>query len=198
MCRMRERPSSRRTESLSPERTITTLERGDGRGRREHVDDGVRLERRRRAVAGETPGRKRIATNGVSAPAARDHRPLRQVAEPRPPYSFCTILDPLAMQRFVHRVGAARTTGKGGEKGLRRLAPALEAGAVPGGERGRLVEEKELGVAIAPHLAPAALERADAGDPTPRCPAPAAQRPIAAMQPPAAIAHQPAALGDGV
>jgi hypothetical protein len=58
--------------------------------------------------------------------------------------------------------------------------------------------KKKLGVAVAPNFASAALERADAGDPAPRRPPPAAQPAIVAMQPPAAIPHQPAALGDGV
>ena len=69
---------------------------------------------------------------------------------------------------------------------------------MPGGERGRLVEEKKLGVVSAPHLATAVLEPAHADEPVLRLPAAAAQRPVVAMQPPAAIAHQPAALGDGV
>ena len=76
--------------------------------------------------------------------------------------------------------------------------PALEARAVTGGERGRLVEEKELRVIPAPDVAAPALEFADANEPVLVFPAAAAQGLIVAMQPPAAIAHQAAALGDGV
>ena len=113
--------------------------------------------------------------HGVGAPVARDHRPVRQVAEPRPPQSLCGDSRPARDAALRPSRRRRPGAGKGGEKGLRRLAPALEAGAVAGGERGRLVEKKELGVAIAPHLAPAALERADADDPAPRRPAPSAQ-----------------------
>ena len=67
-----------------------------------------------------------------------------------------------------------------------------------GGERGRLVEEEELGVALAPHVAPAVLERADADNPVLRRPAAAASVSVVAMQPAAAIAHRAAALGDSV
>ena len=67
-----------------------------------------------------------------------------------------------------------------------------------GGERGRLVEEKELRVISAPDVAAAVLEFADADEPVLVLPAAAAQRLIVAMQPPAAIAHHPAALSDGV
>ena len=80
---------------------------------------------------------------------------------------------------------------------LRVGAAADEARPVAGGERRRLVEKEQLGVAVAPDAAMAALERADAGDPLPRRPAATAERLVGAMEAPAAVAHQRAARGDG-
>src|SRR5580698_10051995 len=100
------------------------------------------------------------------------------------------------MERFVHCCDAARGAGKGGDEGFRRLAAALEAGAVPGGEGGRLVEEKQLRVILAPDVAAPSLEFADANEPVLGLPAAAAQSPIVAMQPPAAITHEAAAVSD--
>ena len=62
-------------------------------------------------------------------------------------------VEPLGMQDHVH-LGGARALGSlrarrqcFGE-GLGILAPALETGPVPGRERGHLVEEEQLGVAL--------------------------------------------------
>src|SRR5271154_541370 len=101
------------------------------------------------------------------------------------------------MERLVHRLDAPWSAGKSGDKGFRSLPPALETGAVARGERGRLVEEKELRVVPAPDVAAPALELADADEPVLVLPAAAAQRPVVAMQSSAAIAHHPAALSDG-
>ena len=78
-------------------------------------------------------------------------------------------------------------------KSLRLLAAAFEAGPVAGGERGRLVEEKQLRVIAAPDVALPALEAQHAADPLPRCVAPFRQRPVVAMEFAAAIAEQRAA-----
>src|SRR5580704_16028758 len=102
------------------------------------------------------------------------------------------------MERFVHRLHAPRRAGESGDKGFRGLPAALEARTVAGGERGRLVEEKELRVISDPDVAAPSLEFADADEPVVGLPSAAAQRPVVAMQPPAAIAHHAAALGDGV
>ena len=69
---------------LRPERPIAALERGDGRGRGQDVDDGVGLERRRRAIAGEAPRQKRARAHGVGAPdrARSSPRPAGRRAAP--------------------------------------------------------------------------------------------------------------------
>ena len=188
----------RRLERLDPKRLIPAFERGDGRGRSQDVDDGVRLEPGRCPIAGEAPWRKHARPNGVSAAIARDHRPVRQVAESRPPERFAPVLDPFAMEHFVHRSHVARSAGESSDKGFRRLPPALEARAVAGGESGRLVEEKELGVISSPNVAMTILEFANADEPVLVLPPAATERLIVAMQPPAAVAHHPSALGDGV
>src|ERR1700722_730374 len=187
----------RRLERLDPKRPIPALERSDGRGRSQDVDDGVWLERRRRPIAGEAPWQKCSRAHGVRALVARDYRPIWQVAESRPPQAFALVVEPLAVERFVHGVHAARSSGESGDKGFRRLSPALEAWAVASRESGRFVEEKELRVIPAPDVATTTLEFADTDEPMLVFPAAAAQRLIVAMQPPAAIAHHAAALGDG-
>ena len=55
------------------------------------------------------------------------------------------------------------------------MPAALETGAMAGGERGRLIEKEEFGVASAPHLAPPAFERANTDDPALRGPTPSRQ-----------------------
>jgi hypothetical protein len=187
-----------RDNRLRPEGPIPALERGDRRGRGQDVNDGLRFKRLRLAVAGEAPRQKGARAHSVGSSITRDDRPVRQLAEPRPPQAFAPVLDPLAVERFVHRLHAPRRAGESGDKGFRGLPPALEAWAVAGGERGRLVEKEELRVVAPPDVAMATLECANADEPVLGLPAAAAQRLINAMQPPAAIAHQSAALGDGV
>src|SRR6202043_1257933 len=77
------------------------------------------------------------------------------------------------------------------------LAAALEAGPMPGRERGRLVEKKQLGVEAAPDVAPAALEIEHAADPLPRRPAPRRQRLGVGVKTAAAIAAERAARRHG-
>jgi hypothetical protein len=80
------------------------------------------------------------------------------------------------------------------------LAPALATGAVASGERGRFVEEEQLGIAPRRHHLPAAvLEAQPATDPTAVPPARRAEPPAGVMQD-AAVAHQRAAgrIGDDV
>src|ERR1700733_4020896 len=187
-----------RDNRLRPEGPIPALERGDRRGRGQDINDGLGLKRLRLAVAGEAPRQKGARAHSVGSAITRDHRPVRQLAEPPPPQALAAVLDPLAMERFIHRLHPLWSAGKSGDKGFRRLPPALEARAVAGGARGRLVEKEELRVVAPPDVAAPALEFADADQPVLGLPTAAAQRLIIAMQPPAAIAHQSAALGDGV
>src|SRR6266852_6383070 len=80
------------------------------------------------------------------------------------------MIEPIAMQHGIHvaRAHAARAVAlpPRGTKPRRILAPAVEAWTMPGCERGRFIEKEQFGPASLPHhLAPAAAEFADAGDP---------------------------------
>src|SRR5271166_3505325 len=135
----------------------------------------------------------------MRAALPEDHRAVGQNIEARPPERLFSVNQTLAMQHLVHRVSAkAGAIGKGGQERLRRLVPAFETWAVAGGERGRLVEKEELGIAAAPDLAPSPTEFAHADDPAPVRPAPRAQRPVIAMEPSATIAHHRPPRGDGM
>jgi hypothetical protein len=105
---------------------------------------------------------------------------------------------PLGVQHQIHLVGA-RALAKlerlcqNRAKRFGILAPAFEAGPVPGGERGHLVEKKQLGVIAAPDVALAVLEVEHAADPLPRRPAALGQLRSSVVEAPAAIAHEQAA-----
>jgi len=107
-------------------------------------------------------------------------------------------LQTLAMERFIHLRGA-RTAAQAVShtpmlgKVLRIPSPAFEAGPVPGRERGRLIEKKQLGIEPSPYVAMPSFERQHAADPLPRSPAPRGERPRPGVKPPAAIAHEGAA-----
>ena len=119
----------RRLERLNPKRLIAALERGDRRGRRQNLDDGGGLKRRRRAIACKAPLQKRARAHGKGATVARDYRPVRQVAQPRSRQAFAPVLNPLAVERVVHRPHVARSARKRRDKDFRRLPAALEARA---------------------------------------------------------------------
>jgi hypothetical protein len=68
---------------------------------------------------------------------------------------------------------------------------------MPGGKRGRLVEEEQLGVAGAPDIAVPAFEVENTADPAAGHPAPRAQRAVVAVKPPAPIAEHETARGVG-
>src|SRR5262245_24484239 len=106
----------------------------------------------------------------------------------------------LGMQHAVEVGGARHGTAAGScrercHEGARIGPPAFEAGTVAGGERGRLVEEEQLGVAAAPHVAVASLELEAAANPGARYPAPPRERAIVAMETAAAIAEEHPAGG---
>src|SRR5437660_451822 len=81
--------------------------------------------------------------------------------------------------------------------GFELISPGarMPAGPVSSGERGRLVEEKQLGVITAPDVALAVLEVEHAADPLPRRPAPPGQLLIVGVEASATIAHEQAARG---
>ena len=102
------------------------------------------------------------------------------------------------MQHAVDLGGARRRCApspppEGGGEGIRGGAPALEAGTMTGGERGRFVEEEQLGIALSPDGALASPEFEPAANPAARDPSPRAEGAIIAMKPAAAIAEEKAA-----
>ena len=163
----------------------------------------------RRAVAGRAPGKKAIAVNeiGLRAPpsAKRTNAPSGSARELGAVGDFPPLrADPLGMQRHVHlgrpgRCGPAARLGPQRRKALGIAAAALEAGAMAGGQRRRLVEEEQLGVAVGLHhrLAVPALELEHAGDPLPGGPAAGPERPVGQMEGAAAVAHHEAAVRRG-
>src|SRR5579859_5142387 len=183
--------------------------RGDGvhdRARRQHphlVHGGCRprfgIPCRRPAVQPAITRRP-----GAGRAVERDEHPVRQIAEPREIGDLLAARRyALAVQHGIDRVGAARpldaehrVAGKPGVDEAVVVAPAaLGAWAVAGGERRRLVEEEQLGVAVGLHqLASAALELQQASDPAP--PHPALQRQqllVHRVKAAAAVAEQRAA-----
>src|SRR6516162_979303 len=92
--------------------------------------------------------------------AKRHHGAIRQV----PPIRDLLALGaPLCVQDDIHLVGTGESrkavaARKGVAEGDGVGAPALEAGAVTGRERRRLVEEEERSIALPEHLVLAALE----------------------------------------
>lgn len=96
--------------------------------------------------------------------------------------------------------------GRGGRRHALRPAPgrgegagfgaaAFVAGAVAGGERRRLVEKEDLGIARAHHRAVPVAKGETAADPGPASPARGSERPVVSMQPAAAIPQEEAADG---
>src|SRR6478609_4321489 len=106
-------------------------------------------------------------------------------------------VQPLGVEDSVHRVRrcALLLARKQDCKSFGILAAALETRPMAGGERRNLVEEEQLRVGAAPHVALAALEFQHAADPPPRHPTPQAERFAVAMKFPPAIAEQSASRG---
>src|SRR5580704_10647691 len=114
---------------------------------------------------------------------------------------FPAVFEPLGMQHSIHlrshRHFPSPALRPGGAKRLRVLAPAIEARAMTGGQRDRLVEEEKLGpAATAHHLAPLPFVVEQANEPCLGCPAPAEQRLRRRVMDDAAIADEKATLLD--
>src|SRR5215471_2418729 len=109
--------------------------------------------------------------------------------------AFGAAIKPLGMQHAIH-LGRARrgveavAAREGCGERLGVGAPALEAGAMTGSERSRLIEEEQFGVTAPPDLAMTALEFEPAADPGARHPAPQAEGAIVTMKTSAAVAEQ--------
>src|SRR5271165_6888673 len=197
--RTRGRTSSRSAKRRSPFRSIPRRKRRHRRRRRQNVDLDSGPDLKRLSIAGEAPRRQRSTPERVGATLPNDHRTVRQHAEPRTPDTLPSVMQSLAMQDLVHRVRAeAGAVRKGGQERFCRRTPTLEARPVTCCERGRLVEKEKLRIAAPPHLAPSALESANADDPALVRPAPPGQRSVVAMEPSAAVAHHRAAGNDSV
>ena len=105
------------------------------------------------AIAGEGPAQGLAVADGVVAFAVGDHRAVGQQLQPVPVDldRLAARRQPLAVQTGVDLadlgLGDAERVAKGAAKGLGPLAPAIEAGTMPGGERRHLVEEEQFGPA---------------------------------------------------
>src|SRR6516162_1881600 len=163
-----------------PVRLIASGQPRQDRWRRKHID--------------RTAARPRHA----GSVARRDEGAIRQATDFAPVAALGAALQPLAVKHLIHLRGA-RTTAQAVRyppilgKIFRILSPAFEAGAVPGGERSRLVEKEQFRVKPPPYVALPSFEREHAADPLPRSPAPRRERPRRGVKSPAAIAHESAA-----
>src|SRR5690606_28504350 len=142
---------------------------------------------RRLAVPAEAPWKQLAGANGKCSFAVRNECTVRQDGDlgGRKLLRSAAACESFRMEDGVH-FRRGRRAGKAQAKQLRRLAPAVEARAMPGSKGGRLVEKEKLGPARAAgrrvpahRLAADALrmfERTD--DPGFRRPSPAKQRAV--------------------
>ena len=163
------------------------------------VDDLVRGEGAGGAVAGEGPGERAHLRAEVEAAVGGEDRAFGEVGEAEQRRRA----EALGVQHAVHRRRAGRGgevvgPGPGGGEGLSVRPAAVEAGAVAGGERRRLVEEEDLGVTRAHHRAPQATVGGQAAYPGPAAPARPSEPGVRLVEAAAAVAHEEAALGHGV
>lgn len=167
-------------------------------------------------VACERPAQRLAAAHRIGIAAVRNHGAVRQPGKLFCGYDRClpTRRQPLLMQPLVDLRCARRGNAEGHAEAPDEvpgpLAPAEEAGPMPGRERGHLVQEKQFGPAgFAPRLvaalpvaahrhAPHIAEFADADDPGLQRPAFFQQRLRFGVMDDAAIAHEQPALRHGV
>ena len=186
-----------------PAGLVTSAKRSKGGRRSEDLDGYFVRTRTPLRVTRWCPAQQDSAAHGEGSiwfVSEREKGAVGQRIDGEPMAAFAAAIEPLPMQHAIDVVGAARgalLAGKSRSKRERIGAAALETGTMPGGERGRLVQEEQLGVARAPDLAVPALEFEHATDPAARYPPARAQRAVIAMKPPAAIAEYKAARGIG-
>src|ERR1700722_11338592 len=143
-----------------------------------------------------------IAAHRISFAAERDESAVGQCIDVAPVQALAAPAQAFAVQHLVHLGGIGPLGKPAGHapclgKGLRLFAATLETGPVAGGQRGRLVEKKQLGIKAAPNVALASLEFEHAANPLPRLPAPCGQRLGISVKPPAAVAEKGAARRSG-
>lgn len=181
-----------------PVRPIASGKHAKDRRRRKHLDYCAARSRNARVVTLRRPVQQRVAADGESGAVHRDEGAVRQAVDAVPMPVLGAALQTLAMEHLIHLRGAQTTAQAVGHtpilgKTLGILSPAFEAGPVPSGQRGRLIEKKQLGIEPPPDAAMPSFEREHAADPLPRSPAPRRERPRRGVKPPAAIAHKNAA-----
>jgi hypothetical protein len=185
-----------------PARTVTIGQRSQDAGRGQNAgDDPARalsprgIAARRPLQQRRTPDRERLARRFRQREEGRVGQIVDRHEVPALRASGLKARQALRMEHAVDLAGAQSdgapaSGGEGGGERARVGAATLEAGAMPGGERGRLVEEEQLGIARAPNLAMPPLELEPAADPGARHPPPQPQRAVGAMEAPAAVAEE--------
>jgi hypothetical protein len=117
-----------------------------------------------------------------------------QAVDRAPVLALGTPVEPLGVQHAIHLVRTRSVpTGERRRKSLCIRPPALEAGAVTGRKRSRLVEEEQLGITRPPNVSVPSVEIEAATNPSARNPASSAKGTLVAMEASAAIAEQQAA-----
>ena len=134
------------------ERVPAGAQHFDERRRRDQPSLPAPRPRRRALVAGGRPASQLGSDDDARGPLVEDERAVGQSLERRVVEQVCARagLDALGVKPGVDRVGADLPRMKLApdlEKPVVVLAAAECARTVPGGERGRLVEEKQLGEA---------------------------------------------------
>src|SRR4030081_1305618 len=184
-----------------PAWSIAACERGQDGGRSKDVGcASARTRSPPRVTRRRPPNQARPAhrDNVVGRIRQRKKGAVGQIVDRQPMSAFRAAVETLGVAHAVAlgRAGndaAPVPASKGAGEGLRIRPTALEAGTMAGGERGRLIEEEQLGVAFAPDVAVAALEFKPAADPAARDPAPCAERAVVAVEAPAAVAEKKSA-----
>jgi hypothetical protein len=92
-----------------------------------------------------------------------DHHPVRQPVQGKPMSALGAPIEALTMENAIdlgrwQRQRLVRCRGPCRHEGDRIPAPTFEAGPVPGSEGGNLIEEKQLGVPVAPDRSEAVVK----------------------------------------
>jgi hypothetical protein len=125
-------------------------------------------------------------------PVQGDHRAIGERVELGSVAALGLPIEPFGVKDLVHRRSrcAPLLASEQKRKPLGILAPAFEARPVARGEGRHFIEKKQLGIAVAPDLPVAVVERELATDPGAVDPTARAQFPLCVMQPPAPVSHQ--------
>src|SRR6059036_1090990 len=187
------RPSltEQRVRGRVPVRTVAVRQHGEDARRRERFGQEAARTQTRIAIAAMRPAQQLPAAHRKDLVVEDEHGGVRQAIDRQGAAPLLASIQSLGVEHAIHLGGARtrRAVDRGGPAGSERqrvAAPAFEARPVAGRKRGRLVEEEELGIALAPDRAMASLELRYAADPGARRPPPRAERAVVAMNPAAA------------